>query len=259
MIRLPLDRIYGRLGDSRVNKYGTVITIVDFLGGNNITVQFDDEYSTEITTTFRAFDTNVMASPYDKTVKGVGYLGLGSHYNRKDGVVNKLAHRTWLNMIKRCYSVNEKGVSPRYLDCSISEDWLNYQNFAQWYEDNYYEIEDCPMNLDKDILIKGNKIYSSETCVFVPDFINSTFTKTNSKRGDLPIGVTRRGKVFRAGCCIGKKKIDYLGQFATPIDAFDAYKECKETYIKKIAMENQDYIPIKLYLALVNYKVEITD
>ena len=66
------------------------------------------------------------------------------------------------------------------MDCSVYEGWHNFQNFAKWYEDNYYEIEEEQMHLDKDILVKGNKVYSPDTCVFVPETINGLFVKSNA-------------------------------------------------------------------------------
>lgn len=121
------------------------------------------------------------------------------------------------------------------------------------------------MCLDKDILIKNNKIYSPNTCIFVPQRINNLFTKTNKNRGNLPIGVSYylNYNQYTATCSIIKenerKGHKTLGYFNTIEEAFNAYKNFKEKYIKQIANEYKDYIPIKLYNALLNYQVEITD
>lgn len=40
-------------------------------------------------------------------------------------------------MLQRCY--NNKQLS--YFDCEVCDEWLCFQNFAKWYEENYYEIE----------------------------------------------------------------------------------------------------------------------
>jgi len=117
------------------------------------------------------------------------------------------------------------------------------------------------MCLDKDILYKGNKIYSHDTCVFVPQSINLLFTKSDRVRGDLPIGVTyrKRSRKFEVKCCDGTKKRIFLGSYNTPEEGFQAYKKYKEKLIKQIANKYIDQIPNKLYNALITYTVEIDD
>ena len=170
-------------------------------------------------------------------------------------------------MIKRCY--DEKTIKKHltYKDCSVCDEWHNFQNFAKWCEENYYEskFKNEPMQLDKDILQKGNKIYSPETCIFVPRRINSLFIKSDKARGDCPIGVTFRkdnGK-YRSYCNVQYKeeprKQIQLGQFNTPEEAFYAYKQFKENYIKEVADLYRPYIPEKLYNAMYRYEVEIDD
>ena len=46
-----------------------------------------------------------------------------------------------------------------------------------------------PFQLDKDLLVKGNKVYNESTCVFLPKEINSVLTKSTASRGDYLIGV----------------------------------------------------------------------
>ena len=116
------------------------------------------------------------------------------------------------------------------------------------------------MDLDKDILYKGNKVYSPSTCIFVPHDINSLLIKCNSTRGKYPIGVTyvKRQNVFKAQC--RKRNVNiFLGHFNNSTDAFECYKIFKENLIKEIADEYKPYIPRKLYDAMYKYEVEITD
>jgi hypothetical protein len=116
------------------------------------------------------------------------------------------------------------------------------------------------MELDKDILIKGNKIYSPDTCIFVPHEINMLFIKRNAKRGKYPIGVSydKQKKKFEASCSINNKQ-KRIGRFSTAEDAFNAYKIYKEGLIKQVATIYKAKIPYELYNALINYEVEITD
>ena len=109
-------------------------------------------------------------------------------------------------------------------------------------------------HLDKDILIKGNKIYSFKTCCFVPVEINSLLTKTNSKRGNLPIGVSKSGNKYKA-----RLNSNLLGTFDTSKEAFKVYKVAKEKHIKEVAEIWKSQITKQVYKALLKYKVEIID
>ena len=120
------------------------------------------------------------------------------------------------------------------------------------------------MCLDKDILVKGNKVYSSETCIFVPQKINTLFENRKNCRGDCPIGVTydKDCNLYRARCNIlnnNKQKSKHLGRFKTKIEAFKSYKIFKESYIKQMAEKYKEVIPVELYKAMYNWEVEITD
>lgn len=80
-------------------------------------------------------------------------------------------------MLNRCCSGKLHKRESTYINCKVCDEWLNFQNFSEWFKNNYYEVEGQRMELDKDILNKGNKIYSPNTCIFVPHNINNLFTK----------------------------------------------------------------------------------
>ena len=116
------------------------------------------------------------------------------------------------------------------------------------------------MSLDKDILFKGNRIYSPETCIFVPQKINNLLVKSDKLRGDLPIGVCNyKNDKFISYCSDGYGNCVCLGIFETALEAFQSYKKYKETVIKLIADEYKNMIPCELYNSLQNYQVEIND
>ena len=109
--------------------------------------------------------------------------------------------------------------------------------------------------------MKGNKIYSENICVFIPSEINSLLINCTASRGECLIGVSwhKRDKVFMATVSKNKGKQEYLGYFKTEIEAFNAYKKAKESFIKEQAEKWESHIDERAYEALMKYTVEITD
>jgi hypothetical protein len=198
-------------------------------------------------------------NPYFLSVCGVGFLGEGIYKSINNKKISTV-YSKWNSMIERCYSNKVQKNQPSYKGCSVCTEWHNFQVFAKWFEENYDpEIMDG-WHLDKDILIKGNKIYSPETCCFVPDEVNTIFPSCKNKRGLYPIGVnfSKQNKTFISQTSLEKNKV-YLGSFKTPYEAFLAYKNFKENTIKQIANKWKPKIEPRVYAAMYNYKVEITD
>ena len=193
------------------------------------------------------------------TVYNVGYLGEGKYKRTVNGKATK-QYEEWVHMLQRAFDEKLKLRYPTYKDVIIDERFYCFQDYCYWRECNYYEIENEQMHLDKDILFKGNKIYSPDACIFVPERVNNLFIKRNNSRGDLPIGVCyhKQRNKYQANCNIlnGKK---YLGLYSTPEEAFLAYKTFKEQYIKEVADEYRNKIPKELYEAMYRWEVEITD
>lgn len=253
MARPTVDRI----GETKKNNFGSIIEIVGYRRIDDIDIYFPEYDWTLYNTYYQSFRLGVVKCPYEPRHYGKGYLGEGI-YNADN---HKRCYNTWVHMLSRCYSDLYQINRPTYKGCTVCDEWLNYQVFAKWYYDNYYEIDNEIMNLDKDILYKGNKIYSPETCVFAPQSINSLFINSFSARGNLPVGVKldKRSRRYQARCNDGSGKRIGLGTYDTPKEAFNAYKIYKEKLIKQIADNYSDIIPTKLYNAMYNYKVEIND
>lgn len=248
-----------RLGETRINNFGSVMIIVEYRKNSDIDIYFPEYDFTVEHATYGAFERGEIKCPFEPRVFGVGYIGVGEYKAFENGKTTKV-YDTWNRMIERCYDPKYHMKNPTYSNCEVCDEWLNFQVFSKWYEENYYEIEDKIMSLDKDILFKGNKTYSPDTCVFVPQEINSLFTKSNATRGSYPLGVCldRRTNKFQAYCKVnGKKK--HIGCYNSPEEAFEAYREFKEELIKSTADEYKDYIPDKLYDAMYNYEVSIFD
>lgn len=244
-----------RIGEEKMNNQGYKMKIIDYKTNMNITVQFEDGYVVK-ETTYNNFKKGEIRNPYYPTVYNIGIIGDEEKVS-KDGILLD-SYKSWFNMFRRCYDTKFLKREPSYIRCEVSKEWIYYKNFKIWYNENFYKVDDEEMNLDKDILMKGNKIYSPNTCIFVPKKINAIFTKRDYPNKSLPIGVYMNGNRYAARMYFnGKQK--FLGNFNTIDEAFNCYKENKETYIKEIAEEYKNKIPMKLYKAMINYKVEIND
>jgi hypothetical protein len=248
-----------RIGEINYNKKGGKMTIIEYNGSNNVVVEFENGYKTECT--YGQFKSGLIRSPYDKRVHNIGYLG---EYDKEyNPLSSNIYYKKWYGMMQRCYSkAYQKGMKT-YEGCTVCEEWHCFDTFSKWMIDNYYNVYNEVMCLDKDILIKGNKIYSPETCVFVPENINLLFVKCDNSRGEYPIGVYYNEKLINKYSSsfhnhIINKQI-YLGNFDSKEEAFKEYKKGKEIYIKEVAERYKEQIPLVLYDAMYNWIVEITD
>ena len=177
--------------------------------------------------------------------------------------VEPVAYRKWRTMMARCYSKNYQKHQPTYIGCSVCEEWWVYSNFKKWHDENYID----GYELDKDLLFRGNKVYSPKTCCYIPKEINTLLLSCNSVRGNTPIGVHKKvGKrcvKYHAEMSnyVNGKRTSYLGSFDTPEEAFAVYKTAKEKRIKEVAQEyySNGLIARNVYEALMKYKVKITD
>lgn len=174
-------------------------------------------------------------------------------------------HRTWYQMLRRCCNAQVKEDKPTYKDASCCKEWLSYMNFCQWLcsQENYEIWKTLKWSaIDKDILIKGNKIYSPETCCLVPVNVNNLFVKHDSLRGEYPIGVSEVNGKYIASCTNhNENRIVKIGIYDTPTEAFESYKNYKENLIKKTAdIEYRNgTITKKCRDAMFLYKVEFND
>ena len=253
-----------KTGEENINNFGSNMVIVEYRTNKDIDVYFPKYDWTVKGVRYDHFKKGNIKCPYDRSIYGIGYLGEGK-YKVKENGKDARAYVVWHDMLKRCYSEKEHQKHPTYIGCEVSDEWHNFQNFAKWYYENYYKIEGERIDLDKDILVKHNKIYSPETCIFVPQAINKIFIKSDKARGKSVIGTTPRkyGK-YEVSCNLinpvtGKSKREYLGLYDTQEKAFEVYKYYKEKNIKDVADYFKGQIPDKLYQAMYSYEVEIDD
>lgn len=255
-------------GHVKYNNFGSKMIVSEDRGNKDIDVYFPEYDWTAEHRERSEFRRCTIRCPYEPRVFGVGYLGEGKYKTTYGNGKQNKCYMTWKHMLQRCYDKKYQENKPTYKGCKVCKAWHNFQVFAKWYYENIYFINNERMHLDKDILFKGNKIYSPETCVFVPQRINSLFTKSNRSRGEYPIGISyNKNKDKLEVCCsIYKNKNNnkinkHIGTFLPDQvdEAFLCYKQFKEAYIKEVAEEYKELIPEKLYQALINYEIEIDD
>lgn len=227
--------------------------IIDYENCDKVKVRFiEPEYEKfcQLGTLLRGGVTN----PYFPSVFGKGFIGVGE-YSSKD----KRVYRLWKAMLGRCYNLNISESNKTYSDVTVCDEWLNFQNFAAWCESQeFFNVKDDKGNsyqLDKDILVRGNKVYSPEACCFVPQEINSLVACKTDKSGKTGVCYREKYKKFSAQITFGKQGVKTLGSFETESEAFQVYKEAKEFYVKQVAEKWRDNLCEKSYKSLLKWNV----
>lgn len=217
-------------------------TVLSYANAKQVLIQFDDGYTA--TVQMGNLKRGMCDNPMRRSVYEVGYVGDGC-YSYK---THPLAHRRWTHMMTRCYSEEYLNKKTSYIGCSVCEEWHNFQKFAQWFEENYYEVDGTIIEVDKDILIDGNKVYSPETCCLVPRELNNLFQKKGDDNG-LPTGVQQlqNGK-YRAR--YGAK---HIGVFKSISEASQAYQEYRLKRICELERKYHDALSFKVSEAILQW------
>lgn len=160
----------------------------------------------------------------------------------------------WQGVLERCYSQKFLLKKPSYMGCDAIGSWHYFSGFKAWMETQDWEGK----HLDKDLLIRGNKIYSPETCIFVSPEVNTFITESDKTRGNFPIGVcfhTASGK-FSAQCMdVSTKKSKHLGLFTSPEQAHQAWLSFKLEQAKILASQQTDpRVAVALISRYKNYQ-----
>lgn len=240
------------VGNTYLNNEGDEFVVLEYNDKYNVLIEFLRTGSTT-RATLANLRSGGVRDRFKPSIYGVGVIGDELCY--KDYVALP-DYVCWKDMLDRVY--NQNSIKVRwYSECVVSDSFKYLSLFRDWTE-KQIGFGNEGWQLDKDILFKGNKIYSEDTCCFVPKEINCLFTKSNRIRGNLPIGVTKCGNKYAARMNSYGESV-YLGKFITSDKAFFAYKTAKEQYIKEVANKWKDQIDPRVYEALMKYQVEITD
>lgn len=150
-------------------------------------------------------------------------------------------YRTWKCMIQRCYSEKVLLKSPHYTGCTVSEEWKSFSKFKAWMIKQDYKGR----ALDKDLLSYGNRLYSKDTCIFVPYEVNAFMIEMHTKKSNLPIGVVRKKDRKKQPRYAAKLSSDNgvsrtMGVFHTDKEAFECWLKEKRRLAGILADKQSD-------------------
>jgi hypothetical protein len=234
-----------KIGRTCITKQGFQVEIIKYKNGR-CTVRFNDKYNTELSVIYRSFKNGTIKNPH------YYYLADKFLIDKELAKENPVAYQKYRAMIDRCYG-KQKYNNVVYKGCEVCKEWNLFENFIKWFNENYYEIDNEKMELDKDLFGNG-KLYSPSTCVFIPHKLNTQIArrKDHDRDNNLPLGVslhiTKQGKVRYRVTSLAK------GQLFDDIEnAYKAYKENVINQYRDFATGNKNEIPKKLYDYLINY------
>ena len=228
-----------RIGESYYDKKrNDNVTIVEYNGYHDMIVEFENT-KTRVKVEYSQFKKQNIKDPMYRDSLGIGYLGIGKHKSNRHNPF----YRRWFAMLQRCYDETSTSYKPGKEVC---EEWHNFQNFADWMEEHWYEVEGETMCIDKDILSKGSKLYSPETCCIVPMEINNAFNYANTYL---------RFKEDKNGCYSVKANSEYIGYAHSREEAWNLYVKHKEAHVKNLANKYKEVIEPRVYETLMSYKV----
>lgn len=238
------------VGDVFRTNDGSIATVIDYKSSKDIYIKFDTGNITK--TSSSDLRKGRVGNVLSKSLLGIGYTGEGLYSVSKDGKKTE-AYKSWKGMMTRCYYTSDRNKT--YTDCTVSEDWHNFQNFAEWfYSDNYRKTG---WHLDKDIIKQGNRVYCKEFCAFVPPQINILVPNQKQKDNNLPVGVVSivKGNKIKYRAVIGYYGgIKYLGQFESKQQAAEAYKEARVNYINEVTESFNGLVDPRVKESLLNWK-----
>jgi hypothetical protein len=234
-----------------------IIVDIDMAKRQHVKIRWLDEQGHEMVVSSTNLAAGKVQNPYERTIYGIGYLGSG--FNKTGGRKVTPEYSTWYSMFNRSYSEVYHTKKPTYAGCTVNADWHCFDDFISWSSTAVgWDLEDS--QIDKDLLLKGNKEYGPEYCVMLPRKLNMLIVNRVGGRGDYPLGVhfdTDRNKYVGQLKEFNGKKLSK--RFETINDAFMFYKVNKERIVKEAAEIYKDQIDPRAYQALLSWEISIDD
>ena len=229
--------------------------IIEYINNRNVIVEFlETRYRT--TSQLVNIESGSVRDKLKPSVYGVGIVGDESTVQKRKVYTD---YSIWVSMLKRCYSTAYLLEHPSYESCTVSDNFKHFSYFKEWRKDqtgfNSVDEKGRLFNLDKDILVKGNKVYSEDTCCFVPQEINCLVACKTDKSGKTGVFYRKKSKKFFAQVRFGKQGVKTLGSFETESEAFQVYKVAKEFYVKQVAEKWRGNLCGKSYESLLKWYI----
>ena len=246
------EKFTSLVGKRFENKQGDWCTIIEYISATKIVIEFDGYPDNLKQVAVAALKNGSFKNNYKPTIYGKGYIGDGKYQgSKKDGT--DFVYGIWNNMLARNYDPYTQSKQPAYIGCSVCDEWLCFQNFADWYMN--HQSYGLGYNLDKDLLGRDNRVYSPETCTMLPPELNVMISGSTASKNGMPLGVGKIDKGYTARLNKGREGREYLGYYKTAEEAHKVYVEAKERYVKNKALEWANRIEWEAFVALMNWTV----
>lgn len=239
-----------KVGDCFKTNEGQLATVVEYRNCDEVYVSFDDSHDYTHRVKACHIKNGKVSNPYYPALYGIGYVGAGEFKATKNGKPTK-EYMIWSAIFQRCYTTNRK-INHRFYDnCTVSPEWHNFQNFAEWYSKN--EFSGLGYHVDKDILEKGNTVYGPEFCVLVPRIINNTFQKRQKMSEQNHPYYSEKEKKYKITIQNGDTVVKYSAR--TLDEAIEFYNNKKQELIRIMAEQWRGKVDYRVYAALKNWRV----
>lgn len=238
-----------RLGLIKENNNGTQMKIIKVLPDDRLIIQFQDEYKFKKDIHWNNFKSGNVKNPFYISVLGKGYIGNGKYLTKNSKGIRTVEYSMWTSMMDRCYGEREQYSS--YVDnTEVCGEWLNFQNFSEWFNQNKYDIGNERLHLDKDIQYEGNRIYSPYHCILIPQILNEQFKHHSGREKqidvDLPYTIKRSGKRY---------SVSYrgysLGKYNSVDECVSIYLAEKKKYLQEL-IDKYENIPDEVKQIVLN-------
>jgi len=229
------------IGEEHITKEGYIAKIIDGGSKNRYCTVNLDGITMEVQ--YVNLKNKVLRNTNHPTVYDKGFIGIGK-YSIREEKAKSTKYRIWVDLLRRVYSKKSLIKNPTYANVKVCEEWLNFQNFAEWFNNSNYQEG---WALDKDLLSGTSKIYSPDTCIFVPQEINNFMTNIKVTNTSGFIGVSWYKPSGRWLAQIqtreGKK---HLGLFDDPEEASLAYIKARKSEAFKYRKLFKEVLPKKV-------------
>jgi len=242
-----------RNGDVFKTNQGCEIVVIQYHSSSNIDVEFRDSSQYSLKTTAQRLRRGDINNPYLPRKYGIGYFGVGKYTSTVDNKPSP-EYNSWGRMMQRCYCENYRLKDPSYIGVQVCDEWLNFQNFAEWFH-NQPNAGRKDFHLDKDLRVMGSKIYSPSTCSFIPRQVNALLNQHSRQRGSLRQGVKRYKNGFYSVISMyGEEK--YLGCYPTEEETYQVYKQARENYVRDVATRYKNDLHPEVYQNLMSWELD---